>query len=99
MRPPTGDVPRFTGEVEFTERFAPRPGVSHVLFDFDGTLSLIREGWPDVMLPMFVEMLPPRPGEADADVRRLLLDYILRLNGQQPISHMWQFDVRYCERG
>ena len=27
----------------------------HVLFDFDGTLSLIREGWPDVMIPMMVE--------------------------------------------
>ena len=23
----------------------------HALFDFDGTLSLIREGWPDVMVP------------------------------------------------
>ncbi|MDP6503293.1 MAG: hypothetical protein QF886_06740, partial [Planctomycetota bacterium] len=29
----------------------------HVLFDFDGTLSLIREGWPDIMVPMMVEFL------------------------------------------
>ncbi len=29
----------------------------HVLFDFDGTLSLIREGWPEVMVPMMVEVL------------------------------------------
>src|ERR1044071_7094825 len=27
------------------------------LFDFDGTLSLIREGWMDVMLPMMVDIL------------------------------------------
>jgi len=28
-----------------------------VLFDFDGTLSLIRSGWVDVMVPMMVEIL------------------------------------------
>ncbi|MDD4785638.1 MAG: hypothetical protein PHO07_00570, partial [Pirellulales bacterium] len=29
----------------------------HILFDFDGTLSLIREGWPEVMVPMMVDVL------------------------------------------
>ena len=53
----------FTGLVEFSPEFAPRPGISHVLFDFDGTLSLIRQGWPEVMVPMFVEMLLSLPGE------------------------------------
>ena len=28
-----------------------------VLFDFDGTLSLIRAGWVDVMVPMMLEEL------------------------------------------
>ena len=28
-----------------------------VLFDFDGTLSLIRAGWMDVMVPMMVDLL------------------------------------------
>jgi hypothetical protein len=28
-----------------------------VLFDFDGTVSLIRSGWMDVMIPMMVEVL------------------------------------------
>ena len=27
------------------------------VFDFDGTLSLIRQGWPNVMVPMMVEAL------------------------------------------
>ena len=37
----------------------------HVLFDFDGTLSLIREGWPEVMIPLMVEILrPPARGES-----------------------------------
>ena len=49
----------FKGLVEFAPGFARRPTVSHVLFDFDGTLSLIRQGWPEIMTPMFAEMLPP----------------------------------------
>jgi len=57
-------VASFTGLIEFSSNFAPRPRLSHVLLDFDGTLSLIREGWPEVMLPMFVEFLPALPGEA-----------------------------------
>src|SRR5436305_13147570 len=35
----------------------PRGGFRSVLFDFDGTLSLLREGWPQVMIPMMVEVL------------------------------------------
>ena len=58
-----GTPPGFSGYVEIATGFAPRPHVSHVVFDFDGTLSLIREGWPVIMLGMFEEMLPPSPNE------------------------------------
>ena len=60
----------------------PRPEISHVLFDFDGTISLIRQGWPDVMVPMFVEALPRLPGETDDDLRRLVVDDIMKLERQ-----------------
>jgi len=89
----------FTGLVEFAPSFAPRPRVSYVLFDFDGTLSLIREGWPAVMVPMFVEMLPRRDGETDADLHRLMTDDIMRLNGKQTIYQMMQLAGRVRERG
>lgn len=89
----------FAGLVEFTPGFAPRPQISHVLFDFDGTLSLIREGWPEVMIPMFVEMLPRRAGESDEQVRQLMLDDVMRLNGKQTIYQMIQFAERVKERG
>ncbi len=92
-------APPFAGIVEFAEGFRPRPGISHVLFDFDGTLSLIREGWPEVMVPMFVEMLPARPGESEADRRQLCLDDIMRLNGKQTIYQMIQLAERVRERG
>lgn len=89
----------FLGRVEFAPGFAPRRGLSHVLFDFDGTLSLIREGWPEVMVPMFVEMLPPLPGEP-AEVRRCLAhEDIMRLNGKQTIYQMIQLTERIRERG
>src|SRR6266540_6416099 len=89
----------FTGHVEFTPSFTPRPGVTHVLFDFDGTLSLIREGWPDVMAPMFAELLPPLPGESPAQRLQLCLDDIMRLNGKQTIYQMIQLAERIKERG
>ncbi len=92
-------VSSFKGLVEFGPGFGPRPGISHVLFDFDGTLSLIREGWPAVMVPMFLEMLPARPGESDEATRRLLDDDIMRLNGQQTVYQMIQFAKRVKERG
>ena len=57
----------FTGQVILRPTFAPWPGISHVLFDFDGTLSLIRQGWPEVMVSMFTEVLPALPGETEAD--------------------------------
>src|SRR4029078_5366073 len=88
-----------TGEVILAPSFAPRPGISHVLFDFDGTLSLVRQGWPDVMVPMFTEVLPPLPGETEADRRRLAFEDIMRLNGKQTIYQMMQLADRVRERG
>lgn len=91
--------PEFSGEVVLRPTFEPRPGISHVLFDFDGTLSLIRQGWPDVMVPMFTEVLPPLPGETEDDRRRLAFEDIMRLNGKQTIYQMIQLADRVRERG
>jgi phosphoglycolate phosphatase len=89
----------FTGQVEFSAGFAPRPAISHVLFDFDGTLSLIRQGWPEVMTPLFAEMLPPLPGETEKARRQFCYDDIMRLNGKQTIYQMIQLAQRVRERG
>jgi phosphoglycolate phosphatase len=89
----------FTGLVEFAGSFEARPGITHVLFDFDGTLSLIREGWPVIMLGMFEEMLPGRAGDASSGVRQMLFDDMMKLNGKQTIYQMIQFAERVKERG
>ena len=90
---------RFAGRVEFRQGFQKRPGLTHVLFDFDGTLSLIRQGWPDVMVPLFTEILPQVPGETDEQRRRLAFEDIMRLNGKQTIYQMIQLAERVRERG
>ncbi len=89
----------FTGRVEFTPGFLPRSGISHALFDFDGTLSLIRQGWPEVMVPMFTEYIPARAGESEEDRRELAFEDIMRLNGKQTIYQMIQLAERIRERG
>src|SRR5260221_394655 len=56
----------------------PRGKTRAALFDFDGTLSLIREGWPDVMIPMMVEHLVRTPAAEPRDelARRADLNYV-----------------------
>ena len=73
-----------------------RPEISHVLFDFDGTISLVRQGWPEVMVPMFLEAVLPRlAGRIRARTcERLALDDIMRLNGKQTIYQMIQLAAR-----
>src|SRR5205814_9837521 len=48
---------------------------------------------------MFVEVVPPRPGESEAERRDLLYDDIMRLNGKQTIYQMMQLAERIKERG
>lgn len=82
-----------------------RPGVSAqnarvCLFDFDGTLSLIRSGWMDVMVPMMVEiLLSLRTGESEADLRAAVEEFIWRLTGKQTIYQMMAFAAEISKRG
>jgi phosphoglycolate phosphatase len=89
----------FKGHVEFAPGFRPRPAITHVLFDFDGTLSIIREGWPVVMLGMFTEMLPLPAHEKTESIKQMLLDDMMKLNGKQTIYQMIQFAERVKEYG
>ncbi len=59
------------------------------LFDFDGTLSLIRTGWVDVMVPMMVEiLLDLKTGEREEELSALVEDFVGRLTGEQTIYQM-----------
>jgi phosphoglycolate phosphatase len=59
------------------------------VFDFDGTLSLVREGWPDVMIPMMVEELAATgTSESPAELAGLARNFVMELNGKQTIYQM-----------
>ncbi|MDX1953253.1 MAG: HAD family hydrolase [Verrucomicrobiota bacterium] len=90
---------RFSGAIELAPGFVPRQKISHVLFDFDGTLSLVREGWPDLMLEMFLERLPPLSGDSPEELRKLLFSDMMELNGKPTIFQMERFARRVAERG
>jgi phosphoglycolate phosphatase-like HAD superfamily hydrolase len=61
----------------------------HALFDFDGTVSLLREGWQQVMGPLMVEMIC---GDTDPtpDIERAVADYIEDSTGINTILQMEQ---------
>ena len=77
---------------------APRPGISHVVFDFDGTLSWLRHGWPTIMLDLFRDNFPTRPGETAEQVDHVLEEGILSLNGKPTIFQMRRFVEMVAER-
>lgn len=74
---------------------------AHALFDFDGTLSLIREGWMDIMLPMMVRILLPyaRPGEGPEAIEALARDFVTELTGKQTIYQMMRLAEEVAARG
>ena len=67
--------------------------VTHVIFDFDGTLSWLRSGWPDIMTGLFAEYLPDALRDLPAS-RESLRREILALNGKPSIYQM----RRFCEQ-
>lgn len=77
-----------------------RGRIRHALFDFDGTLSLIREGWQGVMIPMMVELLRDTPeAEDEAQIRAVVMEYVARLTGKQTIYQMIQLAQEIGRRG
>jgi phosphoglycolate phosphatase-like HAD superfamily hydrolase len=74
--------------------------IHHALFDFDGTISLIREGWQAVMIPMMVEILMQTPlHESQAEIEQLVKEFITRLTGKQTVYQMIQLAEEIEKRG
>lgn len=72
------------------------------MFDFDGTLSLIREGWQEIMIPYFCEeffcSVPDRK-ESDDEVLELVTDFVDELTGKQTIFQCMQLKTEIEKRG
>lgn len=83
-----------TREIERVREDVTRGRYRFAIFDFDGTVSLIREGWREIMIPMMVERLSGlREDESDADLLGVVSDFVDELTGQQTIFQM----MRLCD--
>ena len=101
MQPTTDNlVPASTDAIELIRRDLPKGRFRAVLFDFDGTLSLIRRNWQDVMIPMMVdELAATGTGESRQELYAQVEEYVMRLNGKQTIYQMMQLADEVTRRG
>lgn len=71
-----------------------RERIHFALFDFDGTISLIREGWQRIMIPMMVDILERTSNHNDCTgIEQVVIEFVTRLTGKQTIYQM----MRLCE--
>jgi phosphoglycolate phosphatase len=79
---------RFTGPIVVSPHFRPRPSLRHALLDWDGTISLLRGGWVEVMTDLCLEHLPAHPDETAEQLRAAVHGEMLALNGKPSIHQM-----------
>lgn len=82
--------------------------IRFALFDFDGTISLIRQGWQDVMIPMMVDILMGLGTGGGTklascacreDVHLIVKEFVTRLTGKQTIYQMIALAEQVSLRG
>ncbi|MHC1772890.1 MAG: HAD family hydrolase [Flexilinea sp.] len=87
-------------EIEVIHQLPEIKGIHYALFDFDGTLSLIREGWQAIMIPMMIEIMLQTPEhENEAEISRIVRDFVTQLTGKQTIFQMIRLAEEVEKRG
>ena len=95
MSSPTANAP-----IEVLRPDFPRGEFRAAMFDFDGTLSLIRRNWQGVMIPMMVEVLRQTgTQETNEQLNSRVEEFVMRLNGKQTIYQMMQLADEVTARG
>jgi sugar/nucleoside kinase (ribokinase family)/phosphoglycolate phosphatase-like HAD superfamily hydrolase len=80
-------------EIELVAPPARRPRLQHAVFDHDGTISTLRQGWHEVMEPVMIRsILGEHPEQAEEPLYRRVAervrDYIDRTTGIQTLAQM-----------
>ena len=76
------------------------PKFKTALFDFDGTVSLIRSGWQDIMIPYFIEVLSEvATDESEEEITALVRNFVDTLTGKQTIFQCMRLDEEVVKRG
>lgn len=75
-------------------------GIKCALFDFDGTISLIREGWQGIMIPYFCEVIKDLgTNEDEKAIEDEVREFVDRLTGKQTIFQCIALDEAVQKRG
>ena len=88
--------------IEVANAETPRGSFRFALFDFDGTISLIREGWQEIMIPYFTDEMASCPGARNISGEELTAtaqDFIYRLTGKQTIYQCIELAERVAALG
>jgi len=80
-------------EIELCSESMPQARIKHAVFDHDGTVSTLRQGWEQVMAPVMIKaILGDKYETADEtlyhQVRNRVIDYIDKSTGIQTIVQM-----------
>jgi len=91
---------RPTPELELIRGQIPRSGYRAVIFDFDGTLSLLRRNWQRLMVPMMVEWLSQlNTGEPPDSLKKLVEQFVIELTGRPTMVQMQRLVEEIRQRG
>lgn len=79
---------------------AKRGTFKHAILDFDGTISLVRAGWQDIMNPYFIDVLlkTPNPGSLES-VTMCVKDFVDFNTGKQTIYQCMALADEVKKRG
>jgi rfaE bifunctional protein kinase chain/domain len=80
-------------EIEIINKWPQKLQISHAIFDHDGTISTLREGWEQIMVPMMVKaILGEHFQEADEalyhKVHTRVVDFVDKTTGIQTLVQM-----------
>lgn len=87
--------------VELVNPAVRRGAIRTAVFDFDGTLSLIREGWPRVMVEGMMAQLRAQRlvREPEAECAAHVEAFVMALNGHPTMKQMERFAEEVTSRG
>jgi phosphoglycolate phosphatase len=89
-----------TNDLQVINPNVPRGKIRCAVFDFDGTLSLLREGWPQLMRALMLDALRATPSrESDDALERFVDEFIYQTSGQQTIYQMMDLADQVRRRG
>ncbi len=90
-------------DLEIVHSQRPRGPFRAALFDFDGTLSLLRQNWQAIMVPMMVSELllnsDPERRDSPQEIEELVSEFVARLTGKQTIYQMMRLAEEVQARG